>query len=278
VHPLFPRSVEILCKEMGDGSFSRYAKIGCEGRDLLDSLGYHDRNSLNEQRKGIISDYIRALEKWPKRVRPETPIESKVFGFLGLPTESKVGFVEKFIHMTDSDEPSLSSLMKLTEDTCEWACKDFRIQAHAGHLGRPFNCFKCLSDAGGITKCQCCYSMLLDSGLLCAGTTGEVTLMLSEFRRFVEENILAYSTAINSWLKEESPKEAWLKDARYVFENDALEIVEAVRSSLGEKDEVKVWLAACLLKTVKDNQRWHKRTELIDDFPRATSWFREALQ
>ena len=232
---------------------------------------------MNEQRKGIISDYVRALEKWLRRGWSETLIESKVFGFLGQPTDSKVGFVEALTQMTDSDEPFVSSLMKLTEDACKEACKDFQIQAHAGYLGRPFNCFKCLSDEDIITKCQCCYSMLFDSGLLCVGTAGELRLMLGEFRRFVEENILLYSPAINSWLKEEPPKDAWLKSARYVTANGALEIVDDVRSSLGKRNEVKEWLAACLLKTVKDNQRWHKRTELIDDFPEATSWFREAF-
>lgn len=101
-----------------------------------------------------------------------------------------------------------------------------------------------------MTKCRCCHPMLLDSGLLCASTAGEVKLMLGEFRRFVEEYILSYSNAINSWLNEEPPKGGWLKDARYVSENGSLEIVEDIRSSLGERDEVKEWLAACLLKTV----------------------------
>lgn len=169
--------------------------------------------------------------------------------------------------------------MKLTEDTCKEACEDFQVQARAGF---PFNCFKCISDQGGITKsmeCLCCHPTLLDSGLLCVGIAGEVRLMAGEFRRFVEESILLYSTAINSWLKEEPPKHVtWLKSARYVSENIALEIVEEVSSSLGKRNEVKGWLVACLLKTVKDNQKWHKRTELIDDFPDATSWFREALQ
>jgi len=100
--------------------------------------------------------------------------------------------------------------------------------------------------------------------------------MLDEFRRFVEENILLYVVAINSWLKDEPPKPVtWLKNARYVSEEGASGILERVHSSLGEKDEVKEWLAACLLKTIKDNQRWHKRAELIDNFPRATSYLGE---
>jgi hypothetical protein len=40
-------------------------------------------------------------------------------------------------------------------------------------------------------------------------------------------------------------------------------------------EEVKEWLAACLLKTLKDNQRWLKAPELIDNYPEATSWLTE---
>jgi len=40
VCPLFPKSIDILCKEIGHFCFSKPMKIGCEGRDLLDSLGY----------------------------------------------------------------------------------------------------------------------------------------------------------------------------------------------------------------------------------------------
>jgi len=103
--------------------------------------------------------------------------------------------------------------------------------------------------------------------------------MLDEFRRFVEENILSYSAVINSWLKEEPLKHVtWLKNARYISQNNVLRIAERIHSSLGEKDETKEWLAACLLKTIKDNQRWHKRTELIDSFPKATTWLKELTQ
>jgi len=48
-----------------------------------------------------------------------------------------------------------------------------------------------------------------------------------------------------------------------------------VSSLLGEKDEAQVWLATCLLKTVKSNQRWQKRTELMNDYPKVTSWFKK---
>jgi hypothetical protein len=100
--------------------------------------------------------------------------------------------------------------------------------------------------------------------------------MLNEFRRFTEENILAYSVAVNSWLNETPPKHVkWPRNAYYVSKGRALKIADEVFSSLGEKDGSKEWLATCLLKTIKGNQRWHKRTELIDGFPEATTWLRE---
>jgi len=272
VSPLFPRSIDVLCEEIGRDRFSKPAKIGCEGRDLLDSLGYHDQASLNEQQKQILSDYVGSLKKWLGQSKPETPTESKVFGFLGQPTDRKVALAEKLVNMVDSDKLSASSLMKLTEDVCREKHKDLQI------LGRPLNCFECLSGKGDIPRCQCCYSMLLDSGLLCAGTDGEIRSMVDEFRRFTEENVLVYSAAMNSWLRGAELKPVTMpKDAHHIKDN-GLEIAKEVHASLGEKDEHKQWLVACLLKTVKDNQRWHKRTELIDGFPEATSWFRETLQ
>jgi len=50
-----------------------------------------------------------------------------------------------------------------------------------------------------------------------------------------------------------------------------------VHSALGAKDDIKEWLAACLLKTIKDNQRWHGRVELVDGFPEASSWLAKRL-
>jgi len=270
VCPLFPESIDALCKEIGENRFSTPLKIGCEGRGLLDSLGYHDPRSLNEQRKEILKNYVRSLEKWLEQSQPETATESKVFGFLGQWMDSKVALVEKIVHVADPDEPSISSFRRLAEDMCKEIHRDVET------LGRPFNCFKCLTEEVVIPKCQCCYSMFLDASLLCAGTFGETRLMFDEFRRFIEENILAYSFAINSWLKEVSSKPVTdVITTRYIAVDKAEGIAEKVCSLLGEKDEVKEWLTACLMKTVKDNQRWHKRTELIDDFPEAASWFRQ---
>jgi len=278
VCPVFPRSVDIFCEEIGCGSFSKPGRMGCEGRGLLDSLGYHDQASLKEQQKEILVEHVESLKKWLEKGQAEIAAELKVFGFLGQRTDGKAAAVEKLVHAISSAEPSVSSFRKLAQDVCKETQKDSVTVACERYGGRPFNCFACLPQDASTTKCQCCYSMLLDACLLCAGTSGEERSMLDEFRRFVEENILLYSVAINSWLKEEPPKPVtWLKDARYISEEGASGIVERIHFSLGEKDEVKEWLAACLLKTIKDNQRWHKRTELIDNFPKATSYLGETL-
>ena len=276
VCPIFPRSIDILCEEIGHERFSNPKKIGCEGRDLLDSLGYHDHESLNKQQKEILMEYVEPLEKWLRKGQAETTTESKVFGFLGQPNHSKMTSVKKLVHIVSSIEPSVSSFRKLTEDECKKTQKDSVNLICERYRGRPFNCFGCLPKDASVTKCQCCYSMFLDACLLCAGTAGEERSIVDEFRRFVEENILAYSVAINFWLEGEPMKHVtWIKNARYVSKDDASGIVESVHSSLGEKNAVKEWLVACLLKTVKDSQRWHKTAELIDDFPEATSYFRE---
>ncbi len=274
-HSLFPQSIDILCQEIGEGRFSKPVKIGCEGRGLLDSLWYHDSQSLNDQRREILTEYARSLKRWLAQGQRENPTEYKVFGFLGQQTNNKEAFAEKLISVIDSEKPQISSLKKLCRDECR--------ETHGKSIFEtdwipfPFRCFKCQEgcpEGASVPNCQCCDSMVLDAGLLCAGTDGEKRQIASEFRRFIEESILVYAIAINSWLKEARAKHVTpLKTARYITEDNALEIAESVYSSLGEKDEAKVWLTACLLKTIKDNQRWHKTTELIDDFPDATSWF-----
>lgn len=274
--PLFPRSIDILCKEIGNDRFSKPMKMGCEGRGLLDSLGHHDQVSLNKQQKEILSDYASSLNKWLRQGQLATSIESKVFGFLGQPTNSKVASVEELVHIVNSAEPSIASFRKLTERICKETQKESVAFTLERYRGRPFSCFGCLSENASITKCQCYYFMFIDACLLCIGTSGEEGLMLDEFRRFTEENILAYSVAVNSWLNESSLKHVtWPRNVRYVSKDMVSRIAEEVHSSLGEKDEFKEWLATCLLKTIKDNQRWHKRTELIDGFPEAATWLKE---
>ncbi len=99
-------------------------KIGCEGRDLLDSLSYHDQTSLNKQQRDILKLYAKSLEKWLDKGQAETAIESKAFGFLGQTTDKKVNAVEKLVHIVNSGEPSVSSFRKLNESICKENQKD----------------------------------------------------------------------------------------------------------------------------------------------------------
>ncbi len=273
-HPLFPASIDLLCEEIGGGAVSKPVKMGCEGRGLLDSLGRHNPQSLRDQRDDILAECRRSLEKWLARGEPENPRESKTFAFLGERMSGKEGFAKKLISAIDCEEPSIFSLRGLDDDECRktWGKSEpLRV--------RPFNCFECPETSlgeGAVPGCQCCYSMIIDSGLLSAGVLRENGSDHDGFSSFTEEHILAYAAAVNSWLTEAPPTPAAsLATGCYIHDTRALEIAQRVRSSLGERGEVKEWLAACLLKTIKSNQRWHEGTELIDDHPEATSWLRE---
>ena len=273
LHPLFPQSIESLCAEIGDGSFHKPLKIGCEGRGLLESLGYHDPQSLRTQQQKLIVEYVRSLEKWLIQTPPKTSVDYKVYGFLGQPTREKEEFVRELSHEIDCEEPSILHLKNLSENEYRKIHGESAFES----CSRPLNCFTCPELIHTPLRCQCCYSMIIDTGLLCTHL-GQRERIVNEFHRFIEENILAYVVALNLWLKGESWKLiSTVEDARYVTKEVGLSIAKRIHLSLGEKDKAKVWLTASLLKTIKDNQRWHRRTELIDDFPEFISWFGDLL-
>jgi hypothetical protein len=271
--PLFPHSVQILCEEIGTGRFSAPVRMGCEGRGLLNALGYNDAESLREQQSAVLAEYVLALERWLSQSQPETRRDSKVFGFLGQPTKGKEAFVRELAAAIDVEEVAISSLKQLSESEC----------GEAQSRPRPFNCYNCDGSKEGPSGpgCSCCWAMIIDAGLLCAGASEEPDAQSkadADFRRFVEEHILAYASAINSWLEGASPRPiASPTDVRYIGEDRGLAVAQGVHAALGVRDDAKEWLAACLLKTVKDNQRWHERGELIDGFPKASSWLAKRL-
>ena len=144
--------------------------------------------------------------------------------------------------------------------------------------GRPFNCFGCLGarpEEGNAPTCMCCSVMIMDAALVCQRGLKDLDAVLQELKRFREEHALAHASAINFWL-EGSPSTpvTSMTETRYVPEEYATSMPVRLGNYLGERDEVKTWLAGCLLKTLKSNQRWHERTELIDGFPEITSWLR----
>jgi len=270
-HPLFPQSIDILCEEIGTGHFSQPVKMGCEGRGLLESLGYHDSRSLNNQSQEVIKSHSLALEKWLAQARPENSIESRVFGFLGQQTDGKVAFIKKLVSTLNSGKPLLPVIRQLCAEECRNTHGDSIFDVTA----RPFNCFNCDESAVETPRCQCSYTMLLNAALICSRIPADES-SIYELHIFVWENTLAYATAINSWLKGSPTLDfPWPETNRYVTGDNFLEITRRVNSALGKKDETREWLAASLLKTVRSNQRWHKATELIDHYPQATSWLGE---
>jgi hypothetical protein len=269
-HPFFPESIEIVCEEIGNARLSDPVKIGCEGRGLLDALGYHDSDSIHNQQKEMISNYCESMKRWFAQNQPKDSLDYKVFRFLGEPTEKSKDFVEKFISFIDTGEVSVFSLKNI----CRSECQQTSVLDDPW-TPFPFGCFKCqagCSDDASPPQCSCAQGMIIDAGLLCAGQCSKKQSMAHEFRCIIEENSLVYVFALNSWLHEISVKEITSLDI------NVQETAKRVFFLLGEKNNTKEWLAACLLKTIKDNHQGRpedgvKRAELIDNYPEATSWF-----
>jgi len=268
-HPPFPLSIDILCEEIGAGHFSTPTRMGCEGRGLLNALGYNDLENLGDWQAQSLKAYAASLEKWLRQFSPQTPIDSKVSGLLGQPNPGKRAFAEELLSAVSSETPLVSSVIRL----CHQECQQTYGQPFLDFPGRPAACFGCLRDHPSEGPLPlCCSSQVIDAALICAGTHGEDRTPYV-YGLFREENILAYAGAINSWLEDASPEEVrWHQDGQFVTADESLRIAQRSHSSLGAKTSVKEWLTACLLKTVKDNQRWYKTRELIDNYPQATSW------
>jgi hypothetical protein len=270
-HPLFPESIEIVCEEIGDAGLSDPLKIGCEGRGLLDALGYHDTQSMNKQQEEMINRYCESLKRWLVQSQPKDFTDFKVFRFLGGPTEKSKGLVEKIISFINAHEVSVSSL----KDFCTRECQQTSVLEDPW-TPFPFGCFKCQAGCAGdasVSQCSCVIGMIIDAGLLCAGRFSKKQSMAHEFRHFIEENSLMYAIVLNSWLQEIPAKEITSLNMHIQ------ETAKRIFFLLGEKDNVKEWLVACLLKTIKDNHQGRpengvKRAELMDDYPEATSWFK----
>jgi hypothetical protein len=267
-HPTFPHSLDVLCKEIGLDRFSEPLNFGCEGRGLLQSLGYHSFEDQTKHRNKILREYVQALEKWLVQGSPSSSTDYRLFGYLGQMSNSKKAFARQLLSLVSSESPSIVLIKELAGNECD------RTQR------KPFwpSCFKTPSECWpkGVTwdGRLCCFLNFVYAGFLCAGMDGDDKAMRDEFLRFIEENVLAYSFALNFWLKgEEQEIASWLEDAKYVSMKTALQTARNVQLYLGKKTPVKEWLAACLLKTVKDNHRRSNRVEPIDHFPEATDWF-----
>jgi hypothetical protein len=276
-HPLFPQSIDILCQEIGIGRFSSSLRLGCEGRGLLETLGKQNSQTLDDQRRESLTGHLQALTKWLAQSPQENAIDSMVSGFLGQPTDSKIIFVKELIATINPEEPSIVAIREICRQQCIKTHGESAVTSDAF----PHYCFKCEQSSREIPNCQCCHIMLLNAALICTGVFGEERPLGKErefFEQwgFVEENILAYAAAVNSWLSGTLPESVkWPLDGGYVTSDSASQIAQRVHSSLDKKDEFKEWLAACLLKTLKGNQRWLNAPELIDNYPEVTSWLTE---
>jgi hypothetical protein len=273
-NPLFPGSIDLLCDEIGAECFSHPINIGCEGRGLLKALGHHNPQDADEKRKDTLIGYVRSLNKWLAQGNPESLLESKIFGLLDQPTKTKEGIIKRLLSAIDPSLASISILKKLSKDICI----ETQGESILERQGRPMGCFKCdgCSEGEAGPGCECCYGMLLDAALLCVGASDKKETGFDELQRFTQETILTYCLAINSWLRAVLAEPVTsITTMRYVTEDIDRQMTRRIHAFLGEKNDVKEWMAACLLKTVRYNQRWHKRVELIDGFPQATSWFRE---
>lgn len=265
----FPESIEVLCHEIGSGRFSVPWRLGCEGRCLLQALGHEGPEALSEQRRLVLGEYAAALDDWLAGKEPVSPRERKVCGFLGR-RDSQEAFVSDLVGVLRVETPSIGCLKELCA-----------TQYGESRKSRPFNCCSCEGSGGeeGVAPgCMCSYAMVIDAGLLGAGAVAQGVSLgewCAEFSRFTQEHVLAYALAVNAWLEDrEAGTVPALDAAGFLDAEEAQGIAMRVRAALGERSPAKVWLAACLLKTVASNQRWHKRRELIDAVPEATSWLR----
>lgn len=270
--PLFPRSIDLLCEEIGLGRLSVPVILGCLGRGLLKALGYHALQSVSEQRKDLLTGYVRSLHRWLAYDNPESLMDSKVFGFLGQSTHTKESVVERLLSIIGPDMSSILPLKKLAEDVRKETQGELVLEG----AGLPLNCLRCdvCSDKEAGPACGCSDGMLIDAILLCVGASDKTRSVLEEYNCFTQECILTYCLAINSWLRDSSTEPvSSMATVRYTTDSLARQLILGIHASLGKRSEVKEWLAACLLKTVKDN--WHKSVELIDRYPQATSWFKD---
>ncbi len=260
-HPLFPGSVERIIRNVGAEKPLDAGNVGCEGRGLLKALGVQTERQQAEQGRSVALNTSRVLRKALRGDEPVSPLEKKYSLLVEWIGSGSRGTVSWLADVLARGEPETKSFRELCN------AHERRAYEDTPTTGRPFHCFHCEQGSG-----QCCFSQQTEATLLCISgmKTGEAGKL---FHRFSEEYVLAYCDALNSWLADRPPVNPWADiDALYVDEEEAQVIAEETVETLGEKTPLKVWLAGCLLKTLKSNQRWHGREELLDGFLGAVSW------
>lgn len=276
--PLFPESVAILCREVGQGALesafpSGPAFFGCEGRGLLQSLGCHALDDMAQQWRDSLQGYRQALAAWCEGMPSVTPMEKRLSGFLG---SQDLEIAERLQDVVAALEDE-TIIRKALRAACRQECVDSRGEELLKKAPHPFYCVDCDDWLSDVPSCQCAPARLVDAALLAAGPRDEREEMGRLFQHFIQEYVLAYALAINAWLEDRTwEKEVWPRETHFASRDEAVAITEKVRSWLGAGDRTKEWLAGCLLKTISGNQRWHNYHELIDDVPQATSWLQSS--
>ena len=260
-HPLFPGSVEKIIGSVGAERLLDAGSVGCEGRGLMRTLGVQTDELRAEQGRSVAFNASRALRRAATGEEPVSPLEKKYSSLVERISPDERGAASWLADVLTRGEPEAKSFRELCGALGQRAYGD------APPMGRPFNCLRCEQGSG-----PCCFSQQTDAALISvSGIDAEEAGKL--FRRFSEEYVLAYCDAVNSWLADRPPVNPWGGiDATYVDDEEARAIAERTTDTLGRKTPVKVWLAGCLLKTLKSNQRWHGHEELLDDVPGSVSW------
>ena len=260
-HPLFPRSVEGIIRNIGAEQLLDAGNIGCEGRGLLRTLGVQTESMRENQGRDVALSASRALRKTVKGDKPVSPLEKKYSLLVGQMGRDEKGTASWLADVLSRGEPEAKSFRELC------GAHGHRTYGDSLPVRRPFSCFSCEQGSG-----PCCFSQQAEAALICISGM-DAKKAVKHFRRFSEEYVLAYCDALNSWLADSHVVGPWADiEAFYVDEPEAEAIVEGTAETLGEKTPMKIWFAGCLLKTLKSNQRWHDHEELLDDFPDAVSW------
>ncbi|MFW9843652.1 MAG: hypothetical protein ACFFEV_03675 [Candidatus Thorarchaeota archaeon] len=263
----FPTSLDILCAEIGAEKITTPWNFGCEGRNLRETLGIAaNPDDRLEQRVFLFNSYQIAFSSWIHEKEPENLFEAKVLNYLGDINRNKVELVNALRKLVNPALPSTNSL------------RDLYIEETRRYFGEPLRqCLNCGEIADIINNqcypgCSCCERFYIDT-LLLVSKFIEPNEMYREMFRYHQECLLGYMFAINSWLiEEESTLVTDVMSPIFLNQQMAKQIPIQVKRLLGERSQVKEWLAGCMLKTMRSNRSLESSTQIIDDFPEASSW------
>lgn len=272
-HPRFPHSADLILAEIGAERPLYHVLLGCEGRGLLQSVGWHSDETIADGREDIRQMYAEALGRWLACEAGDSVGDVRVSGFLGAHSAGRAQVARELLALLGNSLPALATLAGVTRAICGRVIDLERLPKPAPF---PFGCFGCaaVTNASGYEATGCNIGMLLDAALLCAGAeAGDVTTLSERHRRFRQEQVLAYAAAVNAWLTAEPALLfAWPSGTIFVDQERSLAVMRRVNELLGAHSPAKDWLAGCLLRTLVGNRSRPGRAELLDRYPQATGW------